>query len=219
MKVPQGFAYISTTLKGVIAQYMNDRDKDFALQCFKHWCSQCKNMIRATPHEPESIAYTLHSVIDDRIADMRAKSVMGRHIQCRKGCAACCHMSVDVFPQEAALLHRIAQEKGIKLDRDKLKRQAEKDSATWRHLAPEDQACPFLSEDRACRVHEHRPAACRKHHVKTDPDLCDSMKHPGAQVGMVFDIEAEIIASAAMTTYGVGTMAQMLLENEPEVAR
>lgn len=220
MRAPQGFAYLSTTLKGVIAQYMTEEQKEFARQCFNHWCQQCRNMLMTAPrNEPESIAHTVHCVIDERIAHMRATSANGRHIRCSKGCAACCHMPVDVFPQEAVLLHLVAEETGIALDRALLERQADKDMETWHHLAPGDRACPFLGDDSACQVYEHRPTACRKYHVGTDPVLCDVVKHPGTQVGIVYDIEAEIIASAAMTTYGVGTMAQMLLQHDPEGAR
>lgn len=220
MKVPQGFGYISTTLKGVMAQFMSDREKQFVRQCFDHWCKQCKKMLRAVPrNKPESIAHTVHCVIDERIADMRARSDNGRHIRCGRGCAACCWMSVDVFPQEAVLLHRIADENGVTIDRQRLARQAEKTTATWHELAPEDRACPFLGENRACRVYEHRPSACRKYHVKTDPAFCNVIERPGAPVGIVFDIEAEIVHSAAMTTFGIGTMAKMLLEHDPGAVR
>lgn len=216
MKIPKGHAYISTTLQGVLSQFMTDLDRDFVRECFDHWCQQCADMLRAKPrNEPESIAFTLHSVIDERVEQMRETSAHGRDIQCRKGCASCCHQTVEMFPQEAVLLHLVAREQGIVLDNDRLARQAKKAAKTWRELAPEDRACPFLGEDRACRVYEHRPAACRKYQVMTPPDLCDVDKHPGIKVGIVYDIEAEIIQSAAMTTFGAGTMAEMLLKHAP----
>ena len=84
MKIPKGYAYISTTLKGVLSQGMTDRDRDFAQQCFEHWCQQCADMLRAKPRNaPESIAFTLHSVVDERIEQMRETSAHGRDIQCR----------------------------------------------------------------------------------------------------------------------------------------
>lgn len=103
----------------------------------------------------------------------------------------------------------IARAEGIEIDAEKLARQA---SVPWDQLPIEDQRCLFLSADNECRVYEHRPGACRKYMVKSNPDLCDTTKHPGGEVAIVFSMEAEIISSAAMTVYGAGDMATMLLK-------
>lgn len=207
--------YTSNTLKGA-AQTMGDREKEYARKCLDHWNEQCERMTRARPrNNAESIAFTIHLAVDERIEIMKRTSAHGADIQCRKGCASCCHLSVDVFPQEAVLLHVVAADQGIALDRAKLARQAKKTISTWSTLAPEDRRCVFLGDDNACKVYEHRPSACRKYQVKTPPDLCDVVKHPGGQVGIVFDVEAEIIFSASMTTYGAGTLAEMLLKHAP----
>lgn len=205
-------SYISATLKGAAAQ-MDDRDRAAALDCFEHWKSQWK---RTQSGEPQSVAYTVHCLIDERMQYMLATSKHAPQVKCRKGCAACCHMSIDIFPQEAVLLRMLAQHEGIEIDEARLARQATKDVLTWGELAPEDRACVFLAEDRSCRIHEHRPGACRKYLVKTDPELCDLHKHPGANVGVVFELQAEIAHSAAMTVFGSGSMAAMLLKHQPE---
>lgn len=200
-------AYISSTLKGATAK-MTKKDLRLARDCFEHWRGQ---WIRIHREPAPNIAYTVHLAIDERMQQMLATSVHGPDVQCRKGCAACCRLHVGIFAPEAELLHMIAHEAGIEIDAARLARQASKDDSTWRDLAPEDQRCVFLADDNTCNVYEHRPGACRKYTVKTDPELCDTVNHPDGEVGIVFDIEAEIVHSAAMTTYGAGGMAAMLL--------
>jgi Fe-S-cluster containining protein len=207
MRRGANLAYISATLKGA-AQMMDDESRHAALDCFEHWRSECE---RLTPEDPKNVAHTVHAIIDERVQHMLATSKHGPEVTCTKGCAACCHLQVDINPREAELLRAVAAEAGIEIDEARLARQATKNPDTWRELAPEDRRCVFLAEDRTCRVHEHRPGACRKYHVLSDPDLCDMEKHPGGKVGIVFDVEAEIIHSAAMTVYGAGSMAAMLL--------
>lgn len=204
-------SYVSSTLKGA-AQVMGDKDRRLALDCYEHWRAQWTHI---AAEDPKCVAYTVHDVTDERMAHMLATSEHGPEVQCRKGCAACCHLHVGVFPQEAELLLEHAREQGIEIDQARLARQATKTADTWNELAPEDQRCVFLAEDRSCQVYEHRPGACRKYLVKTDPDLCNMHKHPGGKVGIVFSVEAEIVHSAAMTVYGAGNLAAMLLQHMP----
>jgi Fe-S-cluster containining protein len=205
---PTDLAYISNTLKTATAA-MDDRDRGTARDCFEHYR---KEWARIGRKEPERVAFTIHEAIDDSMGRMLATSEHAPDVQCRKGCAACCHVHVDAFRHEVALLRLVAKAEGIKIDYARLERQATKNADTWRELAPEDQRCVFLADDRTCRVYEHRPGNCRKYLVVTDPDLCDMVKHPGGKVGIIFSIEAEIEHSAAMTVYGAGNMAAMLLD-------
>jgi len=208
-------AYISATLKGATAT-MSRKDRENALDCFHHWRDECK---RIGPEDPVAVAFTVHEIIDERTARMRATSKHAPEIKCREGCAACCKLHVDIFSHEAVLLHAIAAERGIEIDMARLARQAAKNDTTWRELAPEDKRCVFLDDKDACRVYEHRPGACRKYFVISEPELCDMEKHPGGSVGVCFDVEAEIIQSAAMTVYEGGNMASMLLKHAPQPER
>ena len=98
------------------------------------------------------------------------------------------------------------------LDPDRLQRQAEATQDTWRDLAPEDRSCAFLEDATgSCRVYDQRPGACRKYHVITDPELSDTVAHPGQEVGRWFSAEAEAVVSAAFTIWPSGTLPAMLL--------
>jgi Fe-S-cluster containining protein len=204
-----GLSYISSTLKGAV-QGMDERNRAVALDCFEHYR---REWARIGSEAAENIAHTVHVLVDVRMQHMLATSPHGPEVKCRKGCAACCHLSVDISTPEAMLLWAVAKEDGIRVDEARLARQAQKESVdAWRDLPVEDKRCVFLGDDNTCKVYEHRPAACRKYLVKTDPDLCDMQKHPGGKVGIVFDAEAELIVSAALTVYGAGPMASMLLK-------
>jgi hypothetical protein len=50
--------------------------------------------------------------------------------------------------------------------------------------------------------------------VMSDPDLCDAEKYPRGAISVVFDMQAEIVHSAATTVYGFGTMAAMLIRHK-----
>jgi len=188
---------------------MSPRQQAVAHACLEHYAGEWQR-IRFT-YGP-SVAYTMHGMLDERIAHLLTTAPRAKDVQCRKGCAACCHLNVDITPQEAELLVAWMREQGIEIDRQRLERQAEKTGATWNDLSHEDQRCVFLGEDRNCTVYEHRPGACRKYLVVTPPKFCDSQKYPGHDVGILFDIEAELMHAAAQKTYGMAGLAAQLIE-------
>ncbi len=209
--LPVHLAYLSSTLKGALAE-MSPKDKDTARACFEHWRGECE---RIGGDEPVRVAFTIHEVVDEHVDRMRTTSKHGSEITCQKGCAACCHLHVDMFPHEAELLIWATKASGVEIDWARLERQAPKDDDSWRDLPMADRRCVFLGDDNECRVYEHRPGSCRKYHVLSDPALCDTEKNYGGRVGIVFDVQAEIAHSAAMTVYGSGNMASMLLKHKP----
>lgn len=158
-----------------------------------------------------AVAREVHVAIDNVLERDRRNSATSGDIQCRKGCAHCCHGPVEIWPHEAALLVEFARGAGIELDKARLERQSRYTADTWRQQPPADRACGFLGEDGACKVYESRPNACRKLLVVTDPALCDAAKHPPDSVGRWFSWEAEILESAALEVFGAALMPGSLL--------
>jgi len=159
-----------------------------------------------------AIAREAHQTIEIVLERDRKRDANSELIKCRKGCIHCCHEPVEIWPQEAVLLVEAAREAGVTVDKARLERQSRYSVETWREQPAGDTACVFLGEDGACRVYEHRPNACRKLLVMTDPEFCDAGKHPPDRVGRWFSWEAEILESAALEVFGAGLMPQLLLD-------
>jgi len=184
-------------------------DRQLAGQMTEFYIEQYRAMLRE--HDPESVAYTIGSKIDEVVAASRKKSPHGNQIRCTKGCNHCCKQVVAITLPEAQLLMRVIAEDAVAVPLERIDRQAKHDDDTWQSQPEEDRACVFLARDGTCKVYEYRPGSCRKHFVITDPDLCDIQKHPGHRVGMFFSAEAEIMQSAQMTASESGPMPRMLL--------
>jgi hypothetical protein len=129
-----------------------------------------------------------------------------KDIQCKTGCTACCFIDIDVSIDEAAVINNYCRENGIEIDRDYLIRQA----AVGRKSFSDLSKCVFL-KDNLCSIYPVRPIACRKHWVKTDPALCDFSKNIINQVGGYFDVNTEILASAALNVKGAGPFEKIML--------
>jgi len=158
-----------------------------------------------------SVAREAHIAVDELLDRDSKKDAASANIKCCKGCVHCCHEPVEIWPHEAALLAEIAREAGMELDKARLERQSLYAIDTWRQQPAADRACVFLGDDRACRVYEFRPNACRKLHVVTDPERCDAEKHTPEEVGRWFSWEAEILESAALEVFGAHLMPRLLL--------
>ncbi len=76
---------------------------------------------------------------------------------CRKGCAYCCKVDVQITSFEAKY---IAKKKKMKMN--------EFMSISTGNKAP----CPFLSPDNSCGIYEIRPLICRTLQAVGDPDHC-----------------------------------------------
>ena len=102
-------------------------------------------------HEPRSSRSRLGVAL--RLVDEFAR-VVEPLAACRRGCAHCCHIRVEMTQLEAERL-------GSAIGRAPNTRQ--------RYMPAEEGAygydtpCPFLVES-DCSIYEHRPFACRKHH-------------------------------------------------------
>lgn len=185
---------------------MSARDQRHVMQCMQHYEKEWRRIARAA--DAPSVAHSVHCVLDERMQHLLATSPHAKDVKCGRGCASCCHLNVDITAQEAELLALCVREaEGVSIDMQRLHRQAD---TPWDELPPADQRCVFLGADNACTVYEHRPGSCRKYFVVTDPQFCDTAQHPGHEVGILFDMEGELIHAAALKTHGAGSLASML---------
>lgn len=96
---------------------------------------------------------------------------------CGKGCTACCHTSVLVSTEEAAV---IGAEIGVKpATPTRYLRQGDRDRTALHHYG---EACPFLVNDQ-CGIYASRPLACRTlYNMDTDALLCTIIPEDPPQV-------------------------------------
>ncbi len=118
----------------------------------------------------------------------------GTPIQCREGCAACCHHLVPVSPFEAIALAEAYAElpedrrARVRTRIDALQERLRETGLRERLDAPPggeegrqlvfdyfalNEPCPFLEDSGACGVYARRPHACRDLVVASDPIHCE----------------------------------------------
>jgi Fe-S-cluster containining protein len=193
--------------------------REHMLDALDHYYDQFKHADREQQPSPGGRAAGVHDAMTIWIDTMRANPPGSHTVQCRRGCASCCRLMVSVFPDEATLALIAAQDAGLELDRDLMRRQAVATNVDeWKRLPYADRACVFLRNEE-CAIYEHRPSSCRKYAVVTPPELCNTETHPGYQVGMAVSAMAEIITSAAISTWGFEGLAASMLKALGEPAQ
>lgn len=160
------------------------------------------------------IAEAFQKVTDEMIdAEKKKGDVNYKAIKCKsKGCNFCCKMALCCTHEEAQLLVKVAREKHIEIDEEKLIRQTKYNNKNWYELPPEDIGCVFLGESGECRVYKHRPVACRNHFSIEEPEYCDITTHNNRQIGMWSPLDAQIISNAVTVAGRADYMPVKLLE-------
>jgi Fe-S-cluster containining protein len=151
-------------------------------------------------------AFTIIDEFQDEIEEDQK-----RKISCRKGCAFCCHLEVQVTDLEKDLIMDYAKEHGIKYNEKKLEEQLQYNEQT---LPLSDVSrCVFLSNQNTCNIYEVRPLHCRKYLVLNDPKFCNAKKYPSHSTKVHFHSNTEILASAILTAARkMGSMAEIMLD-------
>jgi len=107
--------------------------------------------------------------------EQTVEKIYTRHpqeVQCKLGCADCCHAMFDISLIEACYLaQQLTADKGAWQES---KKEAKKALTTFQQLRKDgsDPAmarirCPLLAEDNSCRYHQARPINCRTYGTPT----------------------------------------------------
>ena len=91
---------------------------------------------------PDSIMGALYAVVDRKMQQHNLHDP----VSCKKGCAFCCKMNVDVTPMEAMVILAFTKQRGITIDTDYLRAQA-KIPKEMLAFTPGLSACVFLKKD------------------------------------------------------------------------
>ncbi len=112
----------------------------------------------------------LHKFTDDTVA--RICEQYPEEVQCRPGCADCCHAVFDISFIEAAYIADFLQ-KNVKIRQQQqaqAQRAAEEFEALLRKNGDLSRArirCPFLADNNLCLGHQVRPINCRTYGTPT----------------------------------------------------
>lgn len=132
-------------------------------------------------------------------------------ISCRKGCAHCCHINVNVNQLEVDLIKVYCYENDIPIDKEYLEKQ--KDLTIKSRPFSDYSACVFLAENNTCKIYKVRPTTCRNYFVVSPPDECNAREYPNKLHAQYPNIDLEIIASALSTKTGdMQNMIHLLLK-------
>ena len=123
-----------------------------------------------------SLMTVTYKAVDGLIDSFRNRCQLeGLEIDCREGCAWCCHQAVLVSIQEVLLISRYLSEEMADEQQQVAYRNArEKEAVTGAMSAREFlhylHPCPFL-KDQSCLIYPVRPMACRCY-LSSDVDSC-----------------------------------------------
>lgn len=201
---------ISESLGGMLEQ-MDAQQVQIVQDMFQHYMEQYQDL--RLNNNAESVVSSIHDTVDQATNENIEKSE--HTVSCSKGCSFCCFQRVDISDDEATLILAYTKEIGFEIDYELLERQAEaKDEKEFNALRPRHRRCVFLNKEGECSIYEHRPSSCRKLVVISDPNLCDTVKNKGAEIGKLVDIEAEVITSSSLNIRESGSMAEMILKQK-----
>lgn len=161
-------------------------------ECVSHYYKQMLTALEAGSNKVEMLLGAYDAF--DRMA-----KVDNEHHKpsCKKGCAYCCHIPVNVTLTEVALIKEYMEENGTVLS------EAQKERARFQarvsdkvRMTSDKSACIFLDDNNACSIYEVRPFKCRSHYVVNDPALCNYKVNPGHQTKVIALPHALCIESA-----------------------
>lgn len=153
-----------------------------------------------------------------RLVDNEVAAASNIKVSCQKGCAACCHLEVQITNDDAEVL-RESLSNGLKVDLERLRELSERKRGDplWRAGAAPMNRCVFLSSENTCRTYENRPAVCRKAAVISPAIDCSTI---GAFPQPLMIPMAEIVISASLSIEGTrfGSLSGMLQDSLDKAA-
>ncbi|MCK5235981.1 MAG: YkgJ family cysteine cluster protein [Deltaproteobacteria bacterium] len=193
---------MTDSLGGILKEYSNDINATIKInQALDFYIEQYKELAKDKGNLTAIHSY--HVELDEQVKAKKIKvPELAKDIKCKMGCSHCCYNDVCVSRDEAALIKSVIENRRIVIDMSMLRKQAKEKSKSGR--------CVFLNNMGLCMIYEHRPAACRKLLIITDPELCNL--ETINKVGRFVDWHIEVIASAILNGSDSGSLPKMLLK-------
>lgn len=132
-------------------------------------------------------------------------------VTCKKGCAACCHLEVEITKDEALVINE-AVRNGVPLDFERMNALAQRDrqGAQWHRGVVDSNRCLFLGDDNACTIYESRPSSCRRLAVTSAAAECARGNEGRPTPRLLPTVEILISAAMNLPQAQLGSMAKMV---------
>lgn len=190
---------VSQTLAGIISNILSEGKHEMAETVLNAVTDTAVELNEMPPGTGRVKA--IQGWIDEAIKDDdRAYLKDDIKVACTAGCSACCSIQVELDSEEADLIYEVTRDKGISLDRERLKEQASFSLSDYqKNFFSGKSRCALLGEDNRCRIYESRPIACRLHISVSEPSLCEPTPEGEARDHLkIGRLTAEILYSAYM---------------------
>jgi Fe-S-cluster containining protein len=158
--------------------------------------------INPTNRSKTKAAKIMHKLIDKSTEEF----LKSNHASCKKGCAYCCYVYVEITIDEALAIKNYCIQNNLHIDKETLKKQSALKAEHWGH-----NKCVFLDENNTCSIYEVRPMTCRKYYVASEPKLCD-VTTGTHKIAILHNIDVEMMTAGIFRVRDTGSLSQQLLK-------
>lgn len=143
---------------------------------------------------------------------------------CKKGCSACCNLTIDMTEIEAELIKKYVEENFTPEDIEYLENRFKDDSyhcPNTQHCLNDEslrlkyfklnRPCAFLSKNGECTIYEVRPVNCRSYLVFSNPEICkpNEGNRPVEYGGGIVDCTKNTVQKIAAIVYEKGVKSSI----------
>lgn len=158
-------------------------------------------------------AQRAHEEVDHQLSKDLSDPLAVSLVTCRRGCSACCHTQVSCTIEEASLLAKKVQEKGLEINMTYLEKQAMTPAERWYGLTYDERKCVFVNSAGECSLYEDRPSVCRSNYVISNPIQCDTSDGVERPLRMLKTERADMaIVGQFRASKKTGTLPSLLYE-------
>lgn len=185
-----------------------DEVMTFMLKAMKFYKKQARKHLDKSLDHKMGVVDGFYNAVDKSMKEKLAKIP---DVKCKKGCAFCCKIPIEISLAEAQYIYEICKENNIPIDTNYLKSQVKLKEEEY--ILSEFHNCVFLGEDNSCLVYEVRPICCRRYYVISDPQYCNAQTLKKHQVAIVQTLNEDAMALGLIEAdRAFGSLPEMLLK-------
>lgn len=164
------------------------------------------SVYKSTKNKSDAVKI-MYQWVDNQIKNYPAQYKAA--VTCKgKGCSFCCHIQVVCTMAEAKTIVEYCKQKGIAIDKQKIKKQSKINKEDW--LFSTHKRCAFLDDQGSCKIYDVRPIACRIHNSVSPVEMCDTDKSVSANVASYVEANVYSATAALAEETGIDSMTKLI---------